>query len=232
MPLAFVTGASRGIGLALTEALAERGWEVVAACRSPDAALSLKAVAEAHEGRVRIERLDVTDFEEVRKLARRLDQPIDALVNNAGVAWRDTPLGSLDYDGWRSVMETNLLAPMCVAEAFLEQVAASRQRKIVSISSGLGSIAGTTGGNYFYRSSKAALNMAMRSLARDLEPRGVVVSLLSPGYVDTDFTRDIPDHARKITARQSGQGLADAILGLTLADTGSFRRYNGQVLDW
>lgn len=232
MPHALVTGAARGIGLALTEALAERGWAVTATCRAPDEAAALQALGAAHSELIEIAPLDVADLEAAERLAARIEAPIDALVNNAGIAWRDTRFGALDYEAWRRVMEVNLMAPMRVAEAFIEQVAASEHRKIVSISSSLGSIAATTGGNYFYRTSKAALNMAMRSLAKDLAPRGVTVALLSPGYVDTDFTRPVVGGPSKISARDSGQGLADAIIGLTPEDSGRFKRFNGQVVDW
>jgi NAD(P)-dependent dehydrogenase (short-subunit alcohol dehydrogenase family) len=232
MPHAFITGAGRGIGFALTEAFAERGWEVTATCRAPEAAAALQDLAVTHRGLIRIERLDVADLAAIEALAARVARPIDALINNAGIAWRDARFGTLDYDAWRRVLDVNLMAPMRVAEAFLEQVAASDHRKIVSISSSLGSIAAATGGNYFYRTSKTALNMAMRNLAKDLAPRSVVVSLLSPGYVDTDFTRAAVGGPPKISARDSGQGLAEAIIALTPEDSGRFMRFNGQAVDW
>lgn len=233
MPRALVTGANRGIGLALTEALLDRGWRVTATCRKPDSASDLSALAERFQARLDVESLDVEDFDAIGVLAERMTGvTIDALVNNAGVTHRDTRLGTLNYAAWRAVMEVNLLAPMRMAEAFLEHVAASEQKKIVSISSGLGSIAATTGDNYFYRTSKAALNMAMRSVAMDLAPRGVIVAMLSPGYVDTDFTRGIMSGPPKISVRDSGSGLADAIEALKFEDAGVFKRFNGLVLSW
>lgn len=232
MPRAFVTGANRGIGLALTQALLERGWTVTATCRRPDRASDLMDLAGRFEEQLEVEVLDVDDFPAIEALAGRMrGVSIDVLVNNAGVAHRDTRLGALDYEAWRGVLEVNLLAPVRMAEAFLEHVAASEQKKIVSISSSLGSIAATTGDNYFYRTSKAALNMAMRSIARDLAPRGVIVAMLSPGYVDTDFTRGMSGPP-KISAHESGQGLADAIQALTPEDSGVFKRFNGQPIDW
>lgn len=232
MSRALVTGANRGIGLALTEALLERGWTVTATCRQPEQASDLEALAKRFEDRLDIEALDVGDFAAIGALAQRMEGiAIDALINNAGVAHRDTRFGTLDYEAWRAVLEINLMAPMRMTEAFLEHVAASDQKKIVSISSSLGSIASTTGGNYFYRTSKAALNMAMRSAARDLAARGVVVAMLSPGYVDTDFTRGVSG-APKISARDSGEGLADAIAALTVEDAGVFKRFNGQLIPW
>ncbi|MCP5472451.1 MAG: SDR family oxidoreductase [Steroidobacteraceae bacterium] len=233
MPTALVTGASRGIGLALCEAFAERGWTVVAACRRPDDATALRDLAAAFPGLIEVEALDVSDFAAIEVLSKKLTgRPIDVLVNNAGVASRETQLGSLNYDAWKSLMDINLMAPMKMIEAFLPQVEASGHKKIVAISSSLGSIAATTGGNYFYRTSKAALNMAMRSVARDLALRGVIVSMLSPGYVDTDLTRHAVGGPPKISARDSGQGLADAIIALTSGGSGEFRRFNGQSIDW
>lgn len=232
MPKALVTGANRGIGLALTEALLDRGWTVAATCRQPAQASELAALARRFDGRLDIEALAVEDFAAIGALAQRMEGvAIDALINNAGVTHRDTRLGTLDFEAWRKVLEINLMAPMRMAEAFLEHVAASDQKKIVSISSSLGSIASTTGANYFYRTSKAALNMAMRSAAMDLAPRGVIVAMLSPGYVDTDFTRGVSGPP-KISARDSGAGLADAIAALTLEDAGVFKRFNGQPIPW
>ena len=231
MPTALITGAGRGIGLALTEALIGRGWTVVASCRRPREAEALARLAAASPDRLRIEALDVADAVSVADLVTVLDgTPIDALVNNAGVAHRNTPLGSLDYDAWRAVLEVNLLAPVRLTEALIDNIAASDQKKVIAISSSLGSITATRGDNYFYRTSKAALNMAMRSLARDLAPRGVTVAMLSPGYVDTDFTRDVG--GPKIPVRESGEGLARAIEAMTPADSGRFYRYTGEPIDW
>lgn len=231
MPTALITGAGRGIGLSLTEALTARGWSVIAACRRPDEAEALARLAAASPDRVRLEALDVADADSVADLVRRLDgAPIDALINNAGIAHRDTRFGTLDYDAWRAVMEVNLIAPVRLTEALIDNVAASEQKKVVAISSSLGSIAATRGDNYFYRTSKAALNMAMRSLAKDLAPRGVTVAMLSPGYVDTDFTRGVA--GPKISVRESGEGLAGAIEAMTPADSGRFYRYTGEPIDW
>lgn len=229
MPTILITGASRGIGLGLAREFAARDWDVIATCRNPAAATDLGALA-ADNPRVTVQALDVTDFAAVDVFAAGLaDRAIDVLVNNAGISQR-SPFGKLDFDAWRQVLETNLLAPMKLAESLIEQVARSDQRKIVNLASSLGSIAGTTGGSYFYRSSKAALNMAMRSLAQDLRERGVIVSLMSPGFVDTDFTRAA--RMPKISVEESARGLADAIIGLTPDQSGEFLRFNGEQIPW
>ncbi|MGY6663257.1 MAG: SDR family oxidoreductase [Glycocaulis sp.] len=231
MPRVLITGASRGVGLALAGVFAEQGWDVVATCREGAANSSLGELSRQYAGQIRIETLDVSDAASLDALTGSLDGlPIDILVNNAGITHRDTQLGSLDYDAWRAVLDVNLLAPVRVTEALLENVLASDQKKIVAISSSLGSISRTSSGNYFYRTSKAALNMAMRSLAHDLKERGVTIALLSPGYVDTDFTHGVG--GQKVSAAESAQGLFEAMTAMTIADSGRFFRYTGEDLDW
>jgi NAD(P)-dependent dehydrogenase (short-subunit alcohol dehydrogenase family) len=222
---ALITGASRGIGLALTEVLARRGWEVVATCRDPVGAEKLQALAASLP--VRIEPLDVGDFDAIDALASRFDGPLDLLVNNAGVSGR-TKLGEIDYALWEKVLRTNLLAPMKMVEAFLPRLKASGAPRVVSLASSMGSINGTTGGSYIYRSSKAAMHMAMRSLALDLRDSGIIVALISPGFVDTDFTRAA--RAPKISVDESANGLAHAIERLGPEDNGRLFRFNGEAI--
>lgn len=231
MPCVLITGAGRGIGLALAGVFAEQGWDVIATCRDGAANLPLGELSRQFPGHIRIEALDVANAASVAAIRARLDgTSIDILVNNAGVTHRDTQLGSLDYDAWHAVLDVNLLAPVRVTEALLENVVASDQKKIVAISSSLGSISRTSSGNYFYRTSKAALNMAMRALAHDLKERGVTIALLSPGYVDTDFTRGVG--GQKVSVRESAHGLFEAMTAMTIADSGRFFRYTGEDLDW
>lgn len=229
MAIALVTGASRGIGLALTGELARRGWSVIATCRNPEAAADLQQLGVEHPS-LRIEPLDVCDFDAVGALSERLQAtPIDLLVNNAGVS-APAQLGNLDYAAWERVLRTNVLAPVRMVEAFLDHVAASEQKKIVALASSMGSIAASTGGSYIYRSSKAAMHMAMRSLAIDLRERGIIVGLISPGFVDTDFTR--ASRRPKLPVAESAAGVADACEALTLADSGRLIRYNGEEISW
>ena len=230
MPAVLITGASRGIGLGLTREFAARGWDVIATCRNPDNAAELRALA-ADNGRVAIAPLDVRDFAAIDELAASLKgRAIDVLVNNAGISKR-CAFGELDYDAWREVLDTNLLAPMKLAESLIDNLVMSGNGRIVNLASSLGSISATTGGSYFYRSSKAALNMAMRSLAHDLRPRGVIVALLSPGFVDTDFTRSAT-RVPKISVEESARGLTNAIEALTPEQSGAFLRFTGERIDW
>jgi len=231
MACVLITGASRGIGLALSSVFAEQGWHVIATCREGSASDGLSALAWQFPERIRVEALDVASAASLARLVETLDGlPVDILVNNAGITHRDTRLGSLDFEAWRRVLDVNLLAPMRVTEALMDNVRASDHRKVVSISSSLGSIARTTGDNYFYRTSKAALNMAMRSLAQDLKAQNIIIALLSPGYVDTDFTRAVG--GQKVSARDSAEGLFTAMVNMTAADSGRFFRYTGEDLDW
>ena len=196
MPSVLITGANRGIGLEFARQYADDGWQVHACCRAPESADALKAVAEAASGRVSVHALDVADCDRIDALAAaRSGTAIDVLVNNAGLfgpklsAEGDDrqQFGKIAYDIWTDVLRVNTFAPTKMAEAFVDHVERSALKTIASITSGLGSIAETEGGYYIYRTSKAALNMAMASLARDLQPRGIAVGVFCPGWVKTDM---------------------------------------------
>ena len=227
MTTTLITGASRGIGLELTRQCAAMGWTVIATCRDPAGAEALNAIP----GDVIVHALDVTDHGQIDALAARLaGTPIDVLINNAGIGGRGATLGALDYATWREVLEVDLVGPVKMTEAFLPHVLAGQGRKIVALGSSLGSISATKGGNYFYRTAKAGLNMAMRSIAMDLAPQGVIVALLSPGVVDTDFTRGA--RMPKIAVEDSAAGLIAQIEALGPDQAGAFIRYNGETVAW
>lgn len=193
MPVILITGANRGLGIEFVKQYAERGWDVIATCRDLAAAPELAALAAA-QPRVRLAQLDVGKSEEIKALAVRLaQQPIDVLLNNAG--WlgdiRKQAFDELDYATFEEVLRVNTYAPLAMARAFLPQVLAGEQKKIVVITSGLSSLANTSrfGNLYFYRISKAGVNMAMRTLQAELRGRGVKVGILAPGMVDTRLLR-------------------------------------------
>lgn len=232
IPTVLITGASRGLGLEFARQYAALGWRVLATCRSPERASVLCELANRYPS-IQLNELDVTQDESVQSLAERLDgTPIDVLLNNAGIAGRldGQVLGALDYQVGCETMETNLFGPLRMAEAFLEHVAASEQRKIMTVSSALGSIAGAKGGSYFYRCSKSAVNMAMASLARDVQHRGIIVGLLSPGLVATDLTKVL--EGQKITPQESVSGLMPIINAFTHEQSGQFIRYTGLQVAW
>lgn len=233
VPTVLITGANRGIGLELARQYAERGWQVVATARTPTDATDLKALATKH-GNVTVEALDVTNHTQIDALAAKYQgKPVDVLLNNAGISGDSEAgkFGALEYDAYDTVHAVNVVGPLKMAEAFLPNVAASQQKKIISITSTMGSISRSTGGGYFYRSSKAALNMVMHSLAIDLKPKGITVGLVSPGFVRTDFTKGI-DLPMMISAEQSAAAVIKVIDGYDLAMTGKFMRHSGDEAAW
>ncbi|MBL8644696.1 MAG: SDR family oxidoreductase [Rhodospirillaceae bacterium] len=230
MPTVLITGSSRGIGLEFTRAYAAKGWQVLATCRKPVQADALQALAAAHKN-ISLHALDVADEASITALAAALQgQPIDLLINNAGIGGAGVELGALDLNRWRTLFDTNVLGPAKLTDLLLPNLLAGNGRMVVSISSTLGSIARSSGGNYAYRSTKAALNMTMRSMALDLAPRGIVSVLMSPGIVDTDFTRG--GRMPKIPVGDSVAGMMRVIEGLKPEQAGQFLRYSGETVEW
>jgi NAD(P)-dependent dehydrogenase (short-subunit alcohol dehydrogenase family) len=233
-PTALITGSNRGIGLEFARQYAARGWKVIATCRDPAGAADLKALAAEYPGQLEIVALDVTDFARVDALAAQYEsRPIDLLLHNAGIGGGSTQFfGAMDFDAYAQVLAVNAIAPLKISEAFFENVQASRDRKIVAVSSSEGSIGGVKQARlYFYRSSKAALNMEMRNLAMQLKGRGIAVGLVNPGMTDTDFMAGLP----KRMLRPTEQAVADMmrnIDALSVATTGSFMEYDGNPIPW
>lgn len=229
MPTTLITGANRGLGLEFARQYAHAGWHVLAGCRLPDQASDLQAVA--HEtGRIEVLQLDVKRADQIAAIARQLDgRPIDVLINNAGAPGSPARLGELDYDEWLETLAVNTLGPIRLAEALRDNVAASEQKRIVAISSGLASIAqNTSGGRYSYRTSKTALNAAIRSLAMDLRGRGVIAVVLSPGWVRTRMG----GAGAPLGAEQSVDDMRRVIAGLTREDTGASLNHDGTRIPW
>ena len=187
MPSTLITGANRGLGFEFARQYLADGWQVYAACRDPASASELRRLA---EDKLRILAMDLTDPASIRAAATELDgQAIDLLLNNAGIIGpRGQTIGNIDYEAWAEVLAVNTMGPMRVSEAFVEHVASSDRKLIVTLTSGMGSIAdNTSGGSVVYRSSKAGVNMVMRSLAIDLAPRGITCVVVNPGWVQTDM---------------------------------------------
>jgi NAD(P)-dependent dehydrogenase (short-subunit alcohol dehydrogenase family) len=232
-PTVLITGSSRGIGLEITRQYAMKGWNVIATCRTPSKATDLQAIADEYRN-VTIEEHDVTDFPEIDALAEKYqDQPIDVLLNNAGISGdRDAQVfGEFQFDVYGQVMAVNVIGPLKIAEAFFDNVAASDQKKIINISSGQGSISRTFGGGFFYRASKASLNMVMRTLSVEVKKQGITVGLVSPGFVRTDFTKGL-DFPMMITPEESGAAVVATIDGYGLDQTGTFVRHTGELQPW
>ena len=221
MPSILVTGASRGIGREFVRQYVSDGWEVLAACRDPSATDQV-AGAEYLE-------LDVDDAGSIAACRAALgDRPVDVLVNNAGIIGQRAGFGSLDYTAWQAAMTTNVFGPMRVAEAFVDRVVASSRRQMVFISSYMGSISGAGPGACVYRSSKAALNMAVRCMSLQLVGQGVTAVLFHPGHVSTDMG----GASAPVTPEQSVRGMKEQILSLSAADNGRFLSFRGEELPW
>ena len=219
MTVSLITGASRGIGLELCRQLRRRGDAVIAACRrASDGLRSLDC-------RI-VEGVEVTDDVSVARLAAGLrGERLDLLVNNAGILSIET-LDDLDFGRMSREFEVNALGPLRVTRALLPNL--GRGSKVVIVTSRMGSIADNgSGGYYGYRMSKAAVNMAGASLARDLAGRGITVLMLHPGMVATEMTG-----AHGIPVAESAQNLIARIEQLGPAASGSFHHANGEPLPW
>lgn len=235
-PTVFITGANRGIGLEFARQYAADGWNVIATCRRLEAADQLQALAKVHDN-LMVEQLDVTDHARIDQLAEQLaGTPIDLLLNNAAMLGdlEDQTFGTLSYDAFQQVMAVNVFGPLRLAQAFVEHVAASDEKKIVALTSGLGSMTLTTrmGRFYNYRTSKAALNMAMRALRADLKTREIVVALLSPGMVQTRMLAASGYRGPALTPAESVAGMRSVIDELSSADAGVIINYDGEVIPW
>ncbi len=234
-----ITGSNRGIGLEFARQYASKGWTVIATHRRDSTPETLAELESEHEN-AHAEKLDVTDHASIDALAGKLaGMPIDVLINNAGITGDFTQpkpqsLGTLDYDMAVRFFRTNALGALKVSEAFLDNVAASDQKKIVAISSLAGSFEGESGGKggiYWYRSSKAALNMMMVGVAADSRRKGIAVALLSPGTVKVEKVAEMVDRMGLkgfIEPSESIAGMISVIENLTLDDSGAFIRYNGE----
>ena len=231
MPHALITGANRGLGLEHTRQLLARGWTVTAACRNPDAADDLKAL-DPGDGRLKIEAYDASDLASASTLAGRVTDPIDLLFANAGMMNPSTrSFGSAANADMVTEMTVNSIAPLALAEAFADQVAASEMKIIALQSSRMGSIAdNSSGGAYGYRASKAALNAIGKSLSLDLKERDIVVLVLHPGWVRTDMGG--PNGLMTATESVSAQLDLIARAFKQPAMIGRFFHISGEDLNW
>jgi NAD(P)-dependent dehydrogenase (short-subunit alcohol dehydrogenase family) len=254
-PTVLITGSSRGIGLEFSRQYAELGWRVIATCRVPAQASELRALAARHPN-LTVERMDITAADDVAALAAKYrGQPIDLLVNNAAHLGprEQQEFGKFDWDLFEDSFETNAVGPMRVTQAFVEHVAASGQKRILTLSSAAGSITALASPPvqfYPYRASKAALNMLMHGVALDLAPRGIVVGLVNPGLVDTRGIMalkpgdPVPDEfvpvmplvrsgaLKLITPAESVRAMIRLVEGLSPERSGKFLNYDGQPMPW
>jgi NAD(P)-dependent dehydrogenase (short-subunit alcohol dehydrogenase family) len=232
MKTLLITGASRGIGLEFCNQYAAAGWHVLACCRDPDKADALNKLAVRYPGLIKLHALDVTNHAQIEQLARTLSaETIDLLINDAGIypASDKHGFGHTDYAEWMTAFNINTMAPLKMVESFINQIARSELKLIVTITSQMGSMDdNSSGGSYLYRSSKAAANMVVKSLAVDLKEQGIISVAFNPGWVKTDMGG--PN--AMIPVEQSVADMRKVIEGLTLADTGKFIGNDGLVIPW
>lgn len=225
MPSVLIVGASRGIGLEFAKQYAQAGWQVHATYRTP--ASELENIAD-----IKTYKLEATSEEDIKQTQAALgDTPIDLLIINAGIYGQsDAYFGHTDKQLWSNAFEVNTIAPMKIAEAFVENVAASDKKIIAALSSKMGSMADNgSGGSYVYRSSKAALNAVMKSMSIDLaDEYGINVVVLHPGWVITDMTGT----NALITTEESVKGMMSLMEGLSVQDRGKFFDYKGNEILW
>jgi NAD(P)-dependent dehydrogenase (short-subunit alcohol dehydrogenase family) len=226
MPTVLVTSASRGIGFEFARQYAAEGWQVLAACREPATATELAAIGAG----VEVVAMDVTDLASVRAAAGASDAPVDLLVNSAGIMGQldDLP-GNVDYAEWARVLDVNAMGPVRVLDAFVPRLAAAGGAKALTITSGMGSLSDIRSGTaMMYRTSKAAVNMAMRARALQLRDRGITVAVINPGWVRTDMGGP----GASISVEQSIAAMRKVIDALTPDQAGSFLNWKGGTYPW
>jgi NAD(P)-dependent dehydrogenase (short-subunit alcohol dehydrogenase family) len=238
MQRVLITGANRGLGLEFARQYLERGARVFAGCRRPAEARQLQTLQAAQPQRLSVVSLDVADPKSIQAahaIVRSQVEGLDVLINNAGIyssRGSDEPLerlGKLTFEEALTVLRVNAVAPLIVAQQYLDLLRAGRDAKIASISSGYGSVSANTGGfPYYYSASKAALNMFMRSLAADAKRWGVTTVLLDPGWVSTDMGGP---HA-SMTAKQSVRRMIHVIDTLTPQHNARFLSWEGADQAW
>jgi NAD(P)-dependent dehydrogenase (short-subunit alcohol dehydrogenase family) len=225
-----ITGANRGIGLALVRSLAMRGDRVIATCRAPDQAADLSALAASPGLRIDVLRMDVGDPDSIRASQAAVgDRPIDILVNNAGVIGprRQSTL-DMDFDGWLHAFEINTLSPLRVVQTFLPNLRRAQGARILTVSSRMGSLAYNRSDRIAYRSSKAAVNKVMQGLATDLRGEGIAVSVVHPGWVATDMGGNTADLSPDVSAA----GIVRVLDKMRVLDSPRFYNYDGSELPW
>jgi len=231
MATVLITGANRGLGLEFCKQYVSEGWRVIACCRRPEKASELLDLAKQYE-QLSVFAVDVTYLSQIEALAVQLhDIAIDVLINNAGVYGDSHELGfgQLDYAAWTKTLAVNVQAPVKFTEVFLPHLQRGNLRLLVAVSSLMGSIADNgSGGSIIYRSSKAALNAAMKSIAIDLRELAVGVLILHPGWVKTDMGGS----RAPIEASESVGGMRQVIAAFKSGQSGSFLKYDGTVLPW
>jgi NAD(P)-dependent dehydrogenase (short-subunit alcohol dehydrogenase family) len=226
MTTILITGVARGIGKALCVHALKRGWSVIGSVRDDESATNLKAeLGDSFQALV----FDVTDAKAIANAAKLVDEPIDILINNAGIFGpkRQSTL-DMDFDGFAQMLAVNTLAPLMITQAFLPHLKRSARPRVLTISSQMGSMSYASSNAIAYRASKAAVNKVCQGLATDLKPMGIAVAVLHPGWVRTDMGGQGAD----IAPDESAAGILKVAEQLDVASTGRFLNYDGTQLAW
>ena len=228
MSTVLITGANRGLGYEFVKQYSENGFEVLACCRNKNNAKELEELAE-NSNKIKVYELDVGNIKAIKSLSQQLqNEKIDVLINNAGI-YRSSTVGNINYDEWIESFKVNAIAPYQMVENFLNQIINSDLKRVISITSKMGSIDdNTSGGSYIYRSSKTALNSMMRCLTHDLKNQGVATLTLHPGWVRTDMGGP----GGWIDSFESVQGMIKQINKLTIDNSGKYLDYAGKSINW
>ena len=238
-PTVLITGSNRGIGFEFVRQYAAKGWHVIATCRRPHEADALQALS-ADYPNITIEELDVLRHDMIDALAKKYrKQPIDVLLSNAGFFGDTLQIvgqfyGRLDYSLLDRYIWTNAVGPLKMSEAFFDHVAASKQKKMMSLSSLEGSIQGNLSpGQFWYSASKVSQNIFMTKVAGlpKFKRAGIIIGMFSPGLIIRDYTRNlnVPD---KVEVEVSVAGMIEVIENFTPEMSGSFVKYNGAIVPW
>ena len=226
-----ITGANRGIGLAMVRYSMEQGWRVFACCRNPHNAENLFNIAKLSNGQISVHIADMQELSTLQALSYELrNDAIDILVNNAGIYGSDkNTFGAVDVTSWLQAFQVNTIAPLKMVEAFTEQLLMSKRKLVVCMSSKMGSMEDNGyGSSYIYRSSKAALNAVVKSLSIDLKAQGITSVVFHPGWVKTEMGGPNAE----ISASESVTQLFSQLSTLTIADSGRFIDIDGGDIPW
>jgi len=237
MPTILITGANRGLGLEFVRQYSTEGWQIIATCRDPEKADELKAL---RSDKIRIEQLDTVNTASITALAPKLKGVvIDVLINNAGIysgaaksvnaaqGDKGQEFGTIDAEAWDKVLRVNTIAPIMITQTLLPLLN-KKGGKVVNITSKMGAIGEIGGGAVAYRSSKAALNAAMKSILNDLTSQGIAIVNLHPGWVQTDMgSMNAP-----LKPEVSIAGMRKVIAELTVKNSGQFLGYDGKTIAW
>ena len=225
-----ITGAARGIGLELARQYIKNGDRVWAYCRDAAKADQLNALAKASGGLLIVHTMDVSDPKSIVAAARDLgNEPVDILINNAGIlGGKNQGLDDMVFEDWIDAFNVMTIAPFRVVKTFLKNLQKASAPKIMTVTSQLGASTWPYGGMYAYASAKAAVNKVMQILGLDLKDKNIIVGLVHPGWVKTDMGGPQAD----MTPEESAAGISKVIAAMTMADTGKFYKWNGEIHPW